>query len=91
MTDQRKQERVEFRTTQGELREIESAAVFLGINVSAFLRMSALSQAMEVLKSNRSITLSDRDRDIFLDALENPPNANQKLKDAINEYKHSRR
>ena len=51
--------------------------------------MDALSQSKEVLKKSRSITLSDRDRDAFLDALENPPKASKNLKKAITEYMKS--
>ena len=86
---QHKEERVEFRTTHTEREKFETAATYLGVNLSAFLRMAALSQAAEVLKSNRTLTLSDRDRDIFLAALENPPKANEHLKKAIVDYKRT--
>ncbi len=87
MKQQHKQERVEFRTSPAERKQFEMAATFLGVNLSAFLRNAALSQATEILKQTRSITLSDRDRDAFLNALENPPKANKKLKKAIAAYK----
>lgn len=44
-------------------------------------------QQAEIVKSNKSMMLSDRDRDTFLEILENPPKANKNLKKAIREYK----
>jgi len=89
MKQQHKQERVEFRTTHTERKQLETAATYLGVNLSVFLRMAALSRSTEILKSKQSLTLSDRDRDTFLTALENPPKANKNLKKAIIEYKQA--
>ena len=87
----RKQDRVEFRTSHQEREQIEKAAAFLGMNVSAYLRMVALERSMEILKSNKTLLLSDQDRDLFLKALESPPKPNKNLKKAFRDYRHLRK
>ncbi len=74
-----KKERVEFRTNSQERENFEKAASFLGMNISSFVRMAALERACEILKSEQTLVLSDEDRDLFLNALENPPKPNENL------------
>jgi len=81
-----KQERLDVRTSASEKKKFESAAMLLGMNLSSFLRMSAIEKSTEVLKQQDTIHLSDRARDAFLDALQNPPKANRALKKAFNDY-----
>jgi len=83
-----KQDRVEFRTSNRERRQIEKAAAFLGMNVSSFLRKTALERSIEVLKSSDTLTLNDADRDLFLNALENPPKPNKNLINAFRFYEN---
>lgn len=82
-----KGDRVEFRTSQGERIQFERAASYLGMNLSAFLRMAALEKSAEIVKENNILILSDHDRDLFLNALENPPKPNKNLKKAFAEYR----
>lgn len=82
-----KEDRVEFRTSHQERVQFEAAANFLGINLSAFLRMAALERSAEIVRENNILLLSDKDRDTFLNALENPPKPNKNLKKAFSEYK----
>lgn len=82
-----KEDRVEFRTSHQERIQFEMAATFLGVNLSAFLRMAALERSAEVVKESNLLVLSDRDRDTFLNALENPPKPNKNLKKAFSKYK----
>lgn len=84
-----KEDRIEFRTSHRERQQIEKAALFLGMNVSSYLRMISLERSVEVLKSDSTILLSDADRDLFLNALENPPKLKGKLKKALIEYRRS--
>lgn len=62
------------------------AAAFTGMTLSAFLRQAALEKSEIVLKNRDALTLSDRDRELFLEALENPPKPNKRLKEAFNKY-----
>lgn len=82
-----KEERVEFRTSHQERMQFEVAATYLGMNLSAFLRMAALERSAEVVRESSTLLLSDKDRDMFLAALENPPEPNKYLKRAFSEYK----
>lgn len=82
-----KQERVEFRTSDFELKQFEQAAHILGMNLSSFLRTTALERSSEILRRQDSILLHNKDRDDFLAALDNPPEPNKELKKAYREYK----
>jgi uncharacterized protein (DUF1778 family) len=77
-----KQDRVEFRASISERQLFEKAAIVLGMNLSSFMRMTALEKSTEILRRSDSICLSNQDRDAFLNALENPPQPNQNLKKA---------
>lgn len=83
-----KQDRIELRASQNERKRLLEAAIFTGMTLSAFLRQAALEKSDNVLKNRDLITLSDRDRDIFLAALENPPGPNKRLQQAFNTYQH---
>ncbi|HSX10527.1 MAG TPA: DUF1778 domain-containing protein [Chlamydiales bacterium] len=82
-----KQDRIEFRISHQERQQIETAASFLGMNVSTYLRLIALERSVEILKNSETVVLSDRDRDLFLRALENPPKPNKNLKKAFASYR----
>ncbi|MCE5318660.1 MAG: DUF1778 domain-containing protein [Parachlamydia sp.] len=84
-----KEDRVEFRTTHQERKQFETAAGILGMNLSSFLRMTAVEKASEILRQNTSIVLSDEDRDAFLNALQNPPKPNKELKKALLEHRRT--
>ena len=59
---------------------IERAAALMGTTVSAFMIQNAYEAAQKLVAEWETITLSDRDRDAFLAALENPPEPNAALK-----------
>lgn len=81
-----KQDRIELRASEGERTRFIKAAAFTGMTLSAFLRQAALEKSETVLKNRDALTLSDRDRDLFLEALENPPKPNKQLQEAFNKY-----
>lgn len=82
-----KQDRIEIRTSKSERRQFEEAASLSGMNLSEFLRRTALEKSFEVIRKNNSIILSNEDRNAFLNALENPPGPNKKLKQAVKHHK----
>lgn len=86
-----REDRVEFRASRNEREQIENAAKFLGMSVSAYLRMVALERSRDVLKNNNEFILSDQDRDQFLEALENPPQPNKNLQKAFRDYRRLRK
>lgn len=81
-----KQNRIELRASQKEHERLLEAAGFTGMTLSSFLRQAALEKSNEILKSRDAITLSDKDRDLFLEALENPPRPNKRLQQAFKTY-----
>ena len=75
--------RINLRTSQ-ELKDlIERAASMTGATVSSFMLQSSADVARRVLAQQEVITLSDRDRDAFLTALDNPPEPTQALIDLM--------
>ena len=65
---------------------IEQAAKLLGQSISAFTVSSAVRQASEIVERFGTLSLSDRDRDAFLAALDNPPKPNARLKKAFKSH-----
>ncbi len=82
-----KQDRIEIRTSHSERKQFEEAACLCGMNLSEFLRRTALEKSVEVIRKSNSIILSNEDRDAFLNALENPPEPNKKLRQALKHHK----
>jgi uncharacterized protein (DUF1778 family) len=71
-----------------ELKErIEKAAIISGLTVTDFAISVLGNSADEVLEKHQTRTLSNKDRDIFLEMLENPPQPNEALLNAVKEYK----
>ena len=62
---------------------IERAAALMGSTVSSFMLQNAYEAATRVVAQQEVITLSDRDRDAFLDMLDNPPEPTQALIDLM--------
>lgn len=83
-----KQNRIELRASEQERVYFLEAAEYYGMNLSSFIRHATLEKSEEVLKSRDTITLSNKDRDLFLEALENPREPNEKLKMAFDRYKN---
>lgn len=62
---------------------VEQAATLLGQTVSAFTVSTLMREAQEVVERFGAISLTDRDRDAFLAALDRPPKPNARLKKAF--------
>jgi len=65
--------RINLRTSPEAKALIERAAAIMGSTVSSFMLQNAYEAASRVVTQQEMITLSDRDRDAFLRALDNPP------------------
>jgi uncharacterized protein (DUF1778 family) len=66
---------------------IEEAAALSGQAISSFTVLAAVEAARRVVQGQRSITLSPRDWDLFLNLLDNPPEPNDRLQRAVARYK----
>lgn len=62
---------------------LELAAAMVGATVNQFMVQTALREAERIIEQERVIRLSARDAEIFIQALENPPPPNAKLKAAL--------
>lgn len=71
--------RINLRTSPEAKALIERAAAIMGSTVSSFMLQNAYEAARRLVAEQEVITLSDRDRDAFLAALENPPEPTQAL------------
>ncbi len=75
--------RINLRTSPQAKALIERAAAIMGSTVSGFMLQNAYEAALRLVAQQDVITLSDRDRDTFLNALENPPEPTQALIDLM--------
>ena len=79
--------RLNFRLPPEIKERIENAALVSGVTVTDFAVSALAERAEEVLERYERRVLSDRDRDLFLELLENPPAPNERLIKAVAKYK----
>jgi uncharacterized protein (DUF1778 family) len=82
--------RLDFRLPSSAKEIIEQAAVVSGQTVSDFAVTTLVKSAQEVLERQKLRQLSDRDREIFLQLLDQPPRPNAALRRAAARYKKQR-
>jgi len=72
-----------------EQKELFEYAANLGgfRNLTDFIVFSAREQANKIIESHNDILSSARDRQLFFNAIMNPPNPNNQLKKAAARYK----
>jgi uncharacterized protein (DUF1778 family) len=78
--------RLDVRLPEDNKKLIEEAAGLLGQSVSAFTVTTLVREAEQVVQRYGTLRLSNRDRDAFLAALDNPPPPNAKLRKAARAY-----
>ena len=71
-------ERLDARVTRDEKVTIETAARLRGTSVTDFLVMSAREAALRTIRENEVLTLAERSRRAFVEALLHPPKPNPK-------------
>ena len=74
--------RLDVRLAGEHKKLIQQAAKLVGQTISAFTVSTLVTEAQQIVERFSSLQLSDRDRDIFLDALDNPPEPNERLRRA---------
>lgn len=79
--------RLNFRLPPEIKERIENAALVSGVTVTDFAITALVNTAEEVLEKHHTRMLTKRDRDIFLEMLENPPQPSEALKKAVKDYK----
>lgn len=77
-----KTERLELRISPDVKSEIETAAQISRVSVSQFITDSALERAANVISEHSRIKLTDESWNAVMEALENPPAPNERLRRA---------
>jgi len=86
-----KKERLEARLTPEQKRHIEQAARIKGTSISDFVVLSADDAAVRTIREQEVLTLNERARKIFADALLHPPAPSARLSAAAKRYKERAR
>lgn len=87
MTTGSKSDRLEVRVSSEEKETLETAAAIAGLSISAYLRTRLLQQAQAEIAAQQNLVLSQKDWELFVEVLDNPPEANSDLKSALAEYR----
>jgi uncharacterized protein (DUF1778 family) len=82
-----KQDRIELRVNQRQKALIEEAASLSGMSLSSYMLAKALKSARQEIQEAEIIRLSDRDRDLFLKALDTAAKPSARLKKAVKRFK----
>ncbi len=87
MERESKKERLEARLTQEQKKHIEHAARIKGTSVSDFVVLSADDAALRTIREQEVLTLNEHAREIFANALLNPPAPSGRLLTAAKRYR----
>ena len=82
-----KESRIDLRVTKEQKALLEKAALLRGVSLSAYILSYLLPLAQQEIEKQEKLILSNRDRDLFLSAMDNPPALKGKLKSAIALYR----
>ena len=83
----RKQERLEARLTPAQKQLIERAAALRGTSITEFVVDSAQAAATSAIKDFEVLRLRDEAREVFINAILNPPAPNEAARRAAERYK----
>lgn len=86
-TSKAKDRRIDLRVTQEQKELLERAAALKGVSLSAYTLFYVLPAAEQEVGFHERLVLSNRDRDLFMSVMENPPELKGKLKSAIKKYR----
>lgn len=76
--------RIDFRVKPEEKKDLLKAAEILGYkNLSAYMGDIVLANAYHIISEHQGILTTDKARDIFFRAIENPPTPNKALRDVV--------
>jgi uncharacterized protein (DUF1778 family) len=87
MTGTNKTDRFEMRVNAEEKETVERAATLAGLTVSAYMRSCVIQSARSDIERLETIVLSNRDRDLFLSALEDATPSSGKLQQAFSRFR----
>jgi uncharacterized protein (DUF1778 family) len=87
MSQTTKDARVVARIPPAVKETLQQAADLSGATLNQFLVQAALTAANQILETERTIVLSERDAQTVFDLLENPPTPNQQLLAAVDRHR----
>lgn len=82
-----KEQRLHIRLDGESKQKLERAAAYVNRSLSEFVLSRALDAADTVILEHETLRLSDADWQVFLDALEHPPEPNARLRQAFTEHR----
>ena len=80
-------ERLEARITTEQKKLVEHAAALEGRTVTDFVVTSVQDAARRAIETHGRLNLSLRDRQVFVEALLNPPPVNERLRETVRLYR----
>lgn len=75
--------RLELRTTRAQKQLIKRAAELTGVTTAAYIVSHVQEAAAATIRNFESLSLHDEAREVFVQALLNPPEPNEALKAAV--------
>ncbi len=85
--DEGKTARMEQRTRPHVKRAIQEAAALMGVDETAFVTGAAYERALAAIQAHERTVLAGEDRDVFLAALDNPPEPTRALREMAEHHK----
>lgn len=79
-------ERMHFRAKPHIKRAIQTAAALSGVDDSVFTMSAAYEAALETIARHQRTLLQPEDYEVFFNALDNPPEPTEALREAFAEY-----
>ncbi len=83
----KKDNNINIRAALNEKELIKKAAEMSGLDTSTFMLYHSIEAAKRTISQTDTFKLSRRDSEIFVNALLNPPEPNEALKQAFKRYK----
>ena len=83
----KRDERLDARLTREEKELVETAASLRGTSSSDFVRMAIKEAALNTIRDFETLTLAEKSRKVFVEALLNPPKPNERAKAAARRFK----
>jgi len=86
---QKKMERIEFRISIEEKELLQKAQAISGLSsLSAFISNAVHEKATQVIKDKERILLTERDKEVFFQAISEESEPNEALLNAAQDYIH---
>ena len=81
------EDRLDFRLSSESKALIEKAAAYSGESLTGFAVSTLVSEARRIVQEHETVTLSARDRDRFLELLDDPPAPTDALRRATQRHR----